>query len=808
MSTTQPNPSQLLYYNPSVILKNYLLIAFRSLLKQRSYALINIAGLSISLAVAMLILLWVQDEWNMDKFHVNGDRIYRLKRTIPLENNTFDVYEGTPYPLLSTAQEEFPEVEKYIPLGSSDERSIQYGATNFRVIGSYANRSYFEVFSYPILLGDISQLDKKINALAISENLATKIFGNVWQSTALGEVVHIHDLGDFSIEAVYADFPQHSSIQNDFMYPLERRLKDNQWMMEWGNSGMQGAILLSPDADVELVRKKVEQLYFDHQEADQKEGCILQLYADDYLYGQFDKQAKVSGGRIEYVGTFTAAALLLLIIACINFVNLATARSFQRAKEVGVRKTVGAGKKSLVGQFMAEAGLISLISVGFALVIAAALLPKVRLITEKMLKLDWLSPQFWFGLIGIAFITTLLSGAYPAFVIASFRPVGILKGKTGERPGNINFRKVLVAFQFILALLLIVGALVVQQQVTYIRQKNLGINKDNLVVIRKDAAITGKYEALRNELLNQEGIEAVTTAGPTPIDLQASTSGVSWPGKRTDQENIEFQILWAESDFPEFFEVPMAEGRFYHPGALQDTFGIVLNKKAIEIMGLKDPVGQTIQWWRRPRQIIGVTEDFHNRSLYDPIEPVGILLEPGNTWSVFVKAEEGKTSEAVKGLKFAFDKVLPDLPLYYEFVDEQYQENYKSEVLTGKLANYFAIISILISCLGLFGLATLLAAQRIKEIGIRRVLGASVAGIVGLLSKEFLKLVLVAVVIGVPLAYYLMNLWLTGFAYHIDMQWWVFLLAGITALVVAFLTVGWQSMRAAMNNPVESLRQD
>ncbi|MEL6926029.1 MAG: FtsX-like permease family protein, partial [Bacteroidota bacterium] len=444
-------------------------------------------------------------------------------------------------------------------------------------------------------------------------------------STALGEIIHIHDDGDYTIEAIFENFPSNSSLQNDYIYSFENHLSDNDWMREWTNAGMQGAVLLADGADPLVAAEKMEKMFFTHQEGERKEGILLQLHSDHYLYNQFDAQAQVSGGRIEYVRTFAVAALLLLLISCINFVNLATARASRRAQEVGVRKTIGATRFSLIGQFMTEAAVITLISISIAYIAAEALLPYVQQITGKELSFELNRPLFWAGLLGILCVTTFLSGAYPAFVLSAFRPIQVLKGKLSQRSGSTSFRKGLVVVQFVLALLLIVGALVVQQQVYYLQHKNLGLNKNDLLMIQKDEKIQQQEAVMLDRLLASPAIAGVTLAGPSPLDMQASTSGVNWPEKRPDQSNIEFQILWTRYNFPEVFEVPLVDGEYYREGPTSDTTHIVFNEKAIEIMGLEDPVGKTIEWWGQPRQIIGVLKDFHNRSLYEEIEPAGAL---------------------------------------------------------------------------------------------------------------------------------------------------------------------------------------
>lgn len=787
--------------------KNYLKIAWRNLIRNKGYFSINVLGLAIALTVSFLMLLWVQDEYSKDKFHAKDDQLYRVKRTIPLEEGVLDVYAGISYPFLRAAKEQLPEIEKFITLARSFEDNLRLENIDFRASGTFANADFFSSFSYPILLGDITQLDEKPEALAISESLAKRFWGLEWSKKAIGSNVTILDNGDFTVEAVYKDFPKSSSIQNDFYYSFEKYLNDNDWMLEWSNNGIQGAFLLRPDADPQEVSSKLNKLFQDNIKGELKEGCFIQKFSDDYLYNQFDEKAQVSGGRIRYVRIFTIAAIFLLIISCINFVNLSTAHATKRAGEIGVRKVIGAKRNNLMGQFLTETTLITGISFLIAYIFTLLLLPSVNSLAEKQLALNFTEPLVWLGVFVVFVCTTLLSGVYPSLVISSFRPIAALKGQGQEQKNTISLRKSLVVLQFGLTCLLIVAALTVRLQIEYINQKDLGIAKEQLVSIHQDKVLTDKYEVLRNELLASNAIEDVTLAGPSPLNMVASSSGVSWPGKTLEQGNIEFSLLWTAHNFIDVFDVPLKEGSYYREGST-DTFNIVLNEKAVEIMGIKDPVGKSIQLWRKPRQIIGVLKDFHNRSLYEPIQPAVFLLDPNNAGMMFVKLEAGKTKEALASLQTVFTKTLPDLPLHYNFVDEQYAAAYKSENLTGTLAYYFAIISILISCLGLFGLATFMAKQRTKEIGIRKVLGASVGSIIALISKDLMKLIVLAVLIASPIAYYFMNTWLQGFAYKIQIHWSVFVVTGGFAILITLLTVGWQSIKSANADPVKSLRTE
>ncbi|MBK8501110.1 MAG: ABC transporter permease [Saprospiraceae bacterium] len=757
------------------------------------------------------MLLWVNDEWKIDKFHTNADRLYRVKRTIPLEGNALDVYAGVSYPMLKAAVQEFPEVERYIPIGHTFEDNLQIENHVVRASGTFANAAYFQSFSFPILQGDITQLDKKIEAMAVSTSLAKQLFGETWQTTALGKTVHIHDNGDFTIAAIFANFPNASSLKNDFLFSFDAHLKANEWMLEWTNNGMQGALLLADEnTNPDIVGDKLEKLFQTHQKGERKEGCFLQKFEDHYLYSDFNERAEVSGGRIEYVRIFLAAALLLLIISCINFVNLATARASKRAKEVGVRKTIGASRKTLMSQFVIEAFVITSISVCLALLTTRLLIPAASQLTDKSLSLEYSTPSLWITVLSITILTGLMAGAYPAFMLSAFRPVNVLKGKIIEKTGDVSFRKGLVILQFMLSLLLIVGALVVRAQIQYIQQAHLGIDKDNLLVIHQDAKVTEKYAVLRQQLEDSENILGVTVAGPSPLDMQASTSGVSWPTKRSDQENIEFCILWTAHNFPDVFNIPILAGRYYRENEDKDTTHIVFNERAIDIMELgDDPVGQTIQWWGKPRQIIGVFKDFHNRSFYEKIEPAAFLLDPENAGNLFIKARGNAVPEAIAAVQKTFKEVVPDVPMHYDFVDEQYRQLYNSEMLTGSLINYFALISIIISCLGLLGLINFVAEQKTREIGIRKVLGASTRSLVGLLSKDFIRLVLIAFLIAIPCSYLFLNKWLERFAYQVDTNWYlIFLLAGVSTIALTFITISFKSINTALHNPAESLRSE
>lgn len=787
---------------------NYIKIALRTIRNNKLYSLINIFGLAIALTVSFLMFLWVNDELTTDRFHENSDRLYRVKRTIPLENQVLEVYEGISYPLLKEGKLTIPEIEEFIPLGRPTEENIVYGDKIIRSEGSFANSAFFKSFSYPLIIGDYHSLDVKMESIVISKSLAERIFGNDWANEALGKIINIHNKDEFIIEAVYEDFPGTSSIQNEFYYSLDHHIADNKWLLEWGNNGMQGAFLLTENADPTIAEQKLHTLFQQNIGGDVKEGSILQLYADDYLYGKYNDKAEVIGGRIEYVRIFMISAFLLLIISCVNFINLATVIATKRRGEIGIRKAIGAKKKILFTQFMTEAAAITFIALLFSMGIAKVLLPKVNTLTGKSLEITFNDPKFWIGLIGIFALTTLLSGLYPSLILASYKPVNVLKKKTEGTFKGLSFRKGLVILQFGLTTILIISATGVSKQINYIQNKNLGIDKNNFIYINQDKEITSGYDGIRNELISSEGIDNVTMAGPDPLNMVASTSGIGWPGKITEQENIEFHLIWTTDNFAETFNLEIKDGSYYRKGRKLDTSSIVLNEKAIAIMGIEDPVGKTINLWGTPREIVGVVKDFHNQSLHEEIKPAGFILDAERAGTLYIKTKPGETETAINSIKSVFASVVPNLPLHFSFLDETYQEIYSSELLIGKLANYFAFISILISCLGLFGLATFLTEQRKKEISIRKVLGASLSSILQLLSRDFMKLVLVSLFIAFPIAWFIMNKWLNTYAYSTNLGWMIFLFAGLGAIILVLFSTGYQALKAGIENPARTLRSE
>ncbi len=787
--------------------QNYLRVTMRTLWKSPLYSLINIGGLAISLAIALLMILWVWDEVKYDRFHEKLPRINRLYMAFFDANNNIDPYETVSYPLAKAVVERIPEVEAVAIISENFEATIQQEDRTFKVSSVEANSELFDVFSFPLIAGNSLEAEENPNSVVVSESLAERLFGTYWRDKAIGNVIRMEEGAELEVEAVMRDIPKHSTLQFDMVTNLEKRAEELASI--WGNHSFRVYPLLQEGADQRAVEEKISKIYINSDAYDEGEFVIAHPMKQEYLYARFDNAGQVIGGRIEYVRLFLFAALFLLVIACINFVNMATARSSTRAKEVGVRKTVGARKSALISQFMTEAGMVILIATAGAILLAELLLPSVCGWTEKTLFLPYHLPVFWLVITGLILFTTALAGAYPAFVLSSFRIRQVFQSGQGGSGRKVSLRQGLVIAQFVLAMLLMVGATVVQQQTNYIRNKNLGLDRSQVLFVELEKEAIQKYNVLKAELLEKEGIASVTSVNGNPLDVDLKTTGVHWEGKLEEEGHIHFNILMAEHNFLDAFSIPLISGRDFKENMRSDSSGILLNESAVEVMGLKAPLeGQMLNFWGTDRKILGVVKDFHITSLYSAIPPMlfSLNLWPNN--SLYIHTKPGQAEEAIQGLQATFAEVLPGETLAYQFLDEAYNQQYKAEELTGTLASYFAWLSIFLSCLGLLGLATFVAERRTKEIGIRKVLGASVTNIVRLLSTGFLKLVVLGLMVAIPFSWYLMQLWLGKFEYHIDLQWWFFAGAAAVVTIFALATVGLQGLRAAIVNPVESLRNE
>ncbi|MFT4033569.1 MAG: ABC transporter permease [Siphonobacter sp.] len=793
------------------MLRNYLIIAWRNLLRNKAFSVLNITGLALGMTCSMLIFLWVQDEKSVDAFHANGEQLYQV-----YERSYHDGKVEASYSTQGLLAQELKRVIPEVQYASGLEYVSAPGTQNTfeakdkisKMGGMFADTDFFRMFSYPLLLGTPQTALTEPNVVAISRKMAENFFGS--PEKAMGQIIRFDNKEALKVTAVFENMPANSSHQFDFFRSWEDFIQQNKWVNNWSNTSPSTYIQLRPGADAAKVEAKIKDFIYRYQPKTQgfQSELALQPYPEKYLNSNF-KNGYIDGGRIEYIYFFTAIAVFVLLIACINFMNLATAQSSKRSKEVGLRKAIGAVRSSLIAQFIGEAVLLAFFSILIALLLSDLLLPAFNTLTGKQLTLPLTQPLFWLSLLGLIVVTGFVSGSYPALFLSSLNTVKVLKGTLKFSWKATFFRQGLVVFQFTLSIMFIIGIIVVYRQMNYIQSKNLGYNRENLVYLPIEGELVNNYSTFKTEAEKYPGIVIVSKMRNSPTVIEHHTGGISWDGK---DPNV--SIFFADGvvgyDFVKTMKLELKEGRDFSKAFATDTAAYLLNETAVHRMALKDPIGQTISWGNRPGIIIGVLKDFHFTSMHQAIDPLIIRLDD-TTWgwgTVLVRTEAGKTQQAINSLEKLTKSLNPKFPFTYRFSDQEFDHLYKSEQVVSQLSNYFAILAITIACLGLFGLAGFTAERRTKEIGVRKVMGASVISVVGLLSKDFLKLVLIAILIASPVAWYAMNHWLQGFAYRISIDWWIFVIAGLASLLIAWLTVSYQSIQAALMNPVKSLKSE
>lgn len=791
--------------------KHNLLIAFRNFKKYKGSFLINIIGLSSGLACVLFILLWVKDETSFDKFHKNEDRLYQLMTNFRL-NDQILTLENSPLLLSENLTKEFPEVEGVAAVGDdfcTPKGIFSDGENTQAATGIFATTNFFDIFSFQLLQGNKEQVLLDKYGLVISENLATNLFGS--NLKAIGKTVDWNyewsdGGGDakLTVTGVFKTPPKNSTLQFDYVVHSDLLIDDDRNAGDWNGHYAKSYILLREGTDIGNFNNKIRGYLNSKRKGDFDFSSFLQKFSERYLKQSYSNGSQV-GGRIEYVNLFIIIALIILFIACINFMNLATAQSSRKMKEVGVKKAVGANRGSLVVQYLSESVLVSFMSLFVALIFVILLLPQFNALTEKSLEftLNWLEIV---GLISIVLVTGLIAGSYPALQLSSFKPVEVLKGKLPTSFGEFWMRKGLVVFQFVLSILFIIGVVVVNKQIEFTQEKNLGYEKSNVVRFTLGSN-NEQPEAFLSEMKKIAGVVNVGAMNGDFLDGLDNNSGWSWNGQEANQD-ILFQAPRLSYNAIETLGMELVAGRTFSKERNDDFDKIIINESALELMQLENPIGKIIDKGSDQKQeIIGVVKDFQYGSIHKKIEPLIIRFREYGR-DVMVRINSGTEKETLAQMEDLFAKFNPGYPFDYAFLDQDYQALYKSESRVADLSNYFGILAILISCLGLFGLAAFTAERRAKEIGIRKILGSSVMGIVTMFSSEFMKMVLVAIVIAVPLGYWSSTRWLENFGYSIDLKWWYFAIAGLIAICIAMFTVSFQAIKAATVNPVRSLRTE
>lgn len=782
--------------------RNYFKTAWRNLWKNRFYSSINLLGLSIGLAVGLIILLWVKDEWSYDRFHQNSPHIYKVVAHLGTGSSQ-QVWGNTPAPIAIYSKNQVPEVKDAVRIIDNNDYSLyQYNDKQFREYkAAYVEPSFFSLFNFTLLAGNKANPFPDNNSILLTATTAGKFFG---KENPIGKVVLADNKDRFTVTGIVADFPDNSTLKYTILFPVSRLEKNytpnDYWKSmneDWGNYYCNTFLLANPGASIAAIEKKITSIHLRHHPDSKNTFYTLQPLSKIHLYAPDGNSSAMQMVRIFFV-----VAILLLLIACINYVNLSTARAMLRAKEVSVRKIIGAAKLQLFLQFIVETLILFILATLLAIVLIYALMPFYNSLSGKNTTFRLLDSGMW-TTIGLTFLGTIIaSSLYPALLLSSFKPVLALKGKIGMGIGNTRFRQVLVVTQFSFSVILIIGTLIIGRQMRFIRDKELGYDKSHVFTVNM-RDMEKHYEAVKAELLQQPGITGITSANSNIIEISSTTGDTDWEGKAP---NSSFMIhpLAIDAQFIPQMKLELAAGQNFR-GDKTDSAKIILNETAIREAGIKDPIGKWFTLWQTKAQIIGVLKDFHASSLKNKIEPVALYYQP-SSYLLYVRTTGKEAARAIAAVEKKWKQYNAGFPFEYRFLDETYDRLYRADQRTGKLFNVFAGIAIIISCLGLFGLATYTAQVKTREIGIRKVLGASVSSVTALLAKDFVKLVLIAIVIASPIAWLAMDNWLQHFVYRTRLSPALFMLAGIVALAIALATVSAQAIKAALANPVKSLK--
>lgn len=796
------------------MISNYLILAFRNLLKNRVSSFINIGGLAVGMAVAVLMLIWVQNELSFDAYHGKTDRIREIISHNKISKEETWHWATTPMPLTEQVKQ-LPEVEEVTritnPFWNGAPMKVDNRLSIEKKIACVDN-NWFKVFDYTLVDGNISDFAQNLRSIAMTESKALQMFGS---NKASGKIIRVDTL-DYMVRAVFKDNPTNSSFQFDFLMPMAVHFSNPKTFENdnnWNNFNYETFILLKPQANLSKLDQKVTRV-IQYARRDEKTGKInedVTLETEPITAIHTDGIARLNGapqGNAKTTYVFLALAFIILLTACINYVNLATARASLRAKEVSVKKIIGAGYSQLFTQFMVESVLMCTIALTAALFLIYSLLPVFNDLADKSFKLDLTNATIWQVLLGTTALAILLTGVYPSLLLSSFQPIRALKGLNVLKSNNSSFRKTLVVVQFVVSSVFLIATLVVFQQIKFIQNMALGYKKANIFEFTIPWNLTTKIDinTVKSRLLTESSVEAITTGSQNIVDIKSSHSGsLDWDGRPADFQPT-VALLAAEHNFQQVFGLKLKGGRWFEENNVADNNNVVLNEAAVKKFNIKNPVGKRFHLHNRKGIIVGVVKDFHYKSIHEKIGPL-VVFNSGN-WrgNVFVKPVKGKEQEAIRATEKLWTEFIPNRPLEYHFLNETYDKLYRTEQRTATLFNAFAIVAVVVSCLGLFGLAAFAAEQRTKEIGIRKVLGASVTSITVLLSRDFLKLVAVAFALAVPISYYFMDKWLQDFAYRINIEWWFYAFIGLLILVVSIATVGFQSIKAALTNPVKSLK--
>lgn len=783
--------------------KNFLKTTFRTLWKNKTYSFLNVFGLAIGIACAGLIFLWVEDEVSYDAVYAKKELLYTIK-----ENQTYDdgirTYNNTPAVLAEAIKKEVPGIANTARWNRT-QSLFSVGEKAIYEKGSYVDSSFFNMFSMQFVQGSANNAFKDLNSIVLSEKMAGHFFGK--NANAVGKTIRFDNKEDYLVTGVVKDVPENATLQGDWYIPFEVYYKMRlPGSSRWGNNSINTYVEVVPGANISAINKQLYDFIQKKQEG-AIARCFLFAMNDWRLRDRFENGKQV-GGRIEYIRMFTIIAWIILLIACINFMNLSTARSEKRAREVGVRKVMGAGKKTLIVQFIGEALCMAILSVMLGLVIIALSLPAFNSLVEKHLAIGLNNPLHVTALLAIAVLCGLVAGSYPALYLSSFNPAEVLKSLKQKGGSAALIRKGLVITQFTVSIVLIISTIIIFQQIKHVKSRDLGYNKENLISVDARGDVIKNFPVIRQELLSSGMITEAGLTSYNTVNAGNNSSGYDWQGKDKSRD-ILISNRHITPGMMSTLGVKIKEGNNFNAGLEKDTTNVLITEALAKLMGSGSAVGKKIFDGRLYFNVIGVVNDFVYGNMYGQSDPVIFYFYPSAARYLYIRSKPQQDPKQVLAkLEEVLKKNNPAYPFEYTFVDDQFNQQFKTEMLISTLSRVFAILTIIISCLGLFGLAAYTAERRTKEIGIRKVLGASVSGITGLLSKDFIKLVCISTIIAYPLAWWAMHKWLQGYAYRISISWWVFAVAGLGAIVIALITISFQSVKAALMNPVKSLRTE
>ena len=787
--------------------KNYFVVTIRNLRKNGFYSFINITGLSIGIACSILILLWVFDETSFDKFLPKYDRLYQVWVNAKFDGK-ISSWTSVPLPTYEGMKTADANIKRAVVTDWGGMHLLTVGENRLNKRGFYASEEFLEMFEFPLITGNAAQVMADPRSVIITEATAKALFGN---EDPINKVIRVDNEEDLKVTGVLKDVPSNSSFQFDFLMTWKFREQISDWVRRnttnWGNYSFQVFVELNDPNNEQAVEKSIRMMLQDHGEKETKPEFFLYPLARWRLFHSFDNGVE-TGGMNDYVQLFTIIAIFIIVIACINFMNLATARSERRAREVGVRKSVGSKRIELILQFIGESTFIALLAFITGVLMAQLVLPYYNQLVDKKLFIDYTSGQFWFFGLALILLTGIVSGSYPAFYLSSFQPTMVLKGKPNIGKGASTPRKVLVTLQFGFSILLIIGTMVIYQQIQLVKSREIGYDQENLIAVNYTNEVKKNYRPIKLDLLASGVVESVTKSNSQITDIN-SNNFLGWPGKPEDLRVI-FTTIATEYDYIKTMGIKLLDGRDFSEDFKSDTSSIIINKAGLDLMNLKEPIiGTELDLWGGKRKLIGVTENVLMGSPYDPVKPMFIVLDPEWIDAVTVRLKKTKDLQAsIATVQKIFEKHAPAYPFEYRFADVEFQKKFTTINLTSQLASLFATLTIIITGLGLFGLAAFTAEQRTKEIGIRKVLGATVPSLVRLISKDFSFLVIISFLISSPVAWWLLSKYLERYTIRTTIAWWVFPATGLVALVFAIVIVSTQALRAAHANPATSLRNE